>query len=184
MVSRRGASRVSWPRAPRSRGAGSCSCSLRSSLPWRSCPSAATASSSTATASSSCTRDALGDSLCPRAGRPPHQDASGGHGQLARPRLHRGAPRRRCHRIGQGQRRPRGRAGAQVWPAARLRTWQLGSQRDDQRLAVHHHFLKLLGCTKWKQRTATTPAPQPSNTPRARNSQVQPRRAAQPFPVL
>lgn len=64
--------------------------------------------------------DAFGDTLRPRAGRPAHQDALGGDGQLARPRLHRGALRRRRHRLGDRQRCPRGGAGAQVRPRAIL----------------------------------------------------------------
>lgn len=43
-----------------------------------------------------------------------------GTGQLARPRLHRGALRRRRHRLGDRQRCPRGGAGAQVRPRAML----------------------------------------------------------------
>lgn len=56
--------------------------------------------------------DAFGDTLRPRAGRPAHQDALGGDGQLARPRLYRGALRRRRHRLGDRQRCPRGGARA------------------------------------------------------------------------
>ena len=78
--------------------------------------------------------DAFGDTLRPRAGRPAHQDALGGDGQLARPRLHRGALRRRRHRLGDRQRRPRGRAGAQVWPWAR----RLTPRREEKKMGVPH----------------------------------------------